>query len=307
MQIVRTLAHLRQVLDDLNSKGASLGFVPTMGALHAGHLALAEEARAQTGVVICSIFVNPLQFNRAEDLARYPRHEEEDLALLKPAGVDLVFMPEVGDLFGGGWEPPVYDLGGLDTVLEGAWRPGHFQGVAQVVGRLLDLIPCTDLYMGLKDYQQCLVVQRLLDTRKGRQAVLHRRPTVRDAMGLALSSRNLLLSAEDLERARGIARTWRWMKEALAAPLSGAVPLSPSAPLSGAVPPSPSAPLSPSALIEGGLHRLEQEGLRPEYLSLVRDGTLDPWSGPAVDGLPRALFAGWLGSVRLIDNELLAP
>ena len=295
MQIVRTLAHLRQVLDDLNSKGATLGFVPTMGALHAGHLALVEEARAQTGVVICSIFVNPLQFNRAEDLARYPRHEEEDLALLKPAGVDLVFMPEVGDLFGGGWEPPVYDLGGLDTVLEGAWRPGHFQGVAQVVGRLLDLIPCTDLYMGLKDYQQCLVVQRLLDTRKGRQAVLHRRPTVRDAMGLALSSRNLLLSAEDLERARGIARTWRWMKEALAAPLSGAVPL------------SPSSPLSPSALIEGGLHRLEQEGLRPEYLSLVRDGTLDPWSGPADDGLPRALFAGWLGSVRLIDNELLAP
>ena len=295
MQIVRTLAHLRQVLDDLNSKGATLGFVPTMGALHAGHLALVEEARAQTGVVICSIFVNPLQFNRAEDLARYPRHEEEDLALLKPAGVDLVFIPEVGDLFGGGWEPPVYDLGGLDTVLEGAWRPGHFQGVAQVVGRLLDLIPCTDLYMGLKDYQQCLVVQRLLDTRKGRQAVLHRRPTVRDAMGLALSSRNLLLSAEDLERARGIARTWRWMKEALAAPLSGAVPL------------SLAAPFSPSALIEGGLHRMEQEGLRPEYLSLVRDGTLDPWSGPAVDGLPRALFAGWLGSVRLIDNELLAP
>ena len=120
-------------------------------------------------------------------------------------------------------------------------------------------------------------------------------------MGLALSSRNLLLSAEDLERARGIARTWRWMKEALAAPLSGAVPLPSSAPPSGAV------PFSPSALIEGGLHRLEQEGLRPEYLSLVRDGTLDPWSGPADDGLPRALFAGWLGSVRLIDNELLAP
>jgi pantoate--beta-alanine ligase len=295
MQIVRTLAHLRQVLDDLNSKGASLGFVPTMGALHAGHLALVEEARAQTGLVICSIFVNPLQFNRAEDLARYPRHEEEDLALLKPAGVDLVFMPEVGDLLGGGWEPPMYDLGGLDTVLEGAWRPGHFQGVAQVVGRLLDLIPCTDLYMGLKDYQQCLVVQRLLDLRPGQQPVLHRRPTVRDAMGLALSSRNLLLSAEDLEWARGIARTWRWMKEALAPSLSGAAS------------PMRVVPLSPSALIEGGLHRLEQEGLRPEYLSLVRDGTLDLWSGPAADGLPRALFAGWLGSVRLIDNEHLAP
>jgi len=171
----------------------------------------------------------------------------------------------------------------------------------------LDLIPCTDLFMGLKDYQQCLVVQRLLDTRKGRQAVLHRRPTVRDAMGLALSSRNLLLSAEDLERARGIARTWRWMKEALAAPPSGAVPLSSSAPPSPSAPPSGAVPPSPSALIEGGLHRLEQEGLRPEYLSLVRDGTLDPWSGPADDGLPRALFAGWLGSVRLIDNELLAP
>lgn len=120
-------------------------------------------------------------------------------------------------------------------------------------------------------------------------------------MGLALSSRNLLLSAEDLERARGIARTWRWMKEALAPSLSGAASPMGAASHMGVV------PLSPSALIEGGLHRLEQEGLRPEYLSLVRDGTLDPWSGPADYGLPRALFAGWLGSVRLIDNELLAP
>ena len=128
MQIVRTLAHLRQVLDDLNSKGASLGFVPTMGALHAGHLALVEEARAQTGVVICSIFVNPLQFNRAEDLARYPRHEEEDLALLKPAGVDLVFMPEVGDLLGGGWEPRCTIWAVWIRFWRGPGAPGIFKG-----------------------------------------------------------------------------------------------------------------------------------------------------------------------------------
>lgn len=294
MEIVRTVDRLGPALEALQRRGPSLGLVPTMGALHAGHGALMQRAVLDCDAVVCSVFVNPLQFNRPEDLERYPRREAEDLALLESLGVDLVWMPEVAEMVGNGWEPPIYDLAGLDTVLEGAWRPGHFMGVAQVVGRLLDLLPCSDLYMGLKDYQQCLVVERLLALRSGQGPVLdgpvlHRIPTVRDAEGLALSSRNLLLSEEELGKARGIARTWRWMKEALAPSLAAG------------------SPLDLASLVEEGLHRLEQEGLRPEYLSLVRDGTLAPWAGPAAGGLPRALFAGWLGTVRLIDNELLAP
>lgn len=300
MEIVRTLDRLGPALEALHQLGPSLGLVPTMGALHEGHKALMLKAVEDCDAVVCSVFVNPLQFNRSEDLERYPRREKEDLAILEEAGVNMVWMPEVEEMVGKAWEPPVYDLAGLDTVLEGAWRPGHFQGVAQIVGRLLDLLPCSDLYMGLKDYQQCLVVERLLALRSGKAPsgkapVLHCLPTVRDGEGLALSSRNLLLSEEELKRARGIARTWRWMKEALTASLSAGAAA------------SAGSPLALAALVEEGLQRLEQEGLRPEYLSLVRDGTLAPWAGPAAGGLPRALFAGWLGSVRLIDNELLAP
>ena len=279
MQIVRTLAHLRQVLDDLNSKGASLGFVPTMGALHAGHLALVEEARAQTGLVICSIFVNPLQFNRAEDLARYPRHEEEDLALLKPAGVDLVFMPEVRDLFGGGWEPPVYDLGGLDTVLEGAWRPGHFQGVCNVVQRLLDIVQPNTIYLGQKDYQQCMIIKKLTELIQSPTQIIIC-PTLRESDGLAMSSRNMRLTSVERMKAVKISEVLLFIKQEIK-------------------------PGNLQDLKQRCINYLTNEGYNVDYVEIA-DATnltlLQNWDGKTK---LVALVAAFLNEVRLIDNRIV--
>jgi pantoate--beta-alanine ligase len=284
MFVARTVEELRVALADfLLSKGDYGGLVPTMGALHQGHAALMKAARQSNDWVAATIFVNPLQFNRHDDLVTYPRREAEDLILLREYGVDLVFAPSPDQVYPPNWSAPQFDLGGLDLLLEGAFRPGHFKGVATVVSRFLDLIPCANLYFGLKDYQQCLVVERLLAQRKERSGkdvpMMVRVPTVRDGDGLALSSRNLLLGPDQLERAKGIARTWTWMK----ANLQG---------------------LEPVALIEGALERMTAEGFRNEYLALVRDGGLESWNKG--NGIPRALYAGWLDEVRLIDNELIA-
>ena len=284
MLVTRTLEELHEALAALGSSmGGDGGMVPTMGALHEGHGALMRIARQSNHWVAATIFVNPLQFNRPDDLARYPRREGEDFLLLQELGVDLVFAPTPDVVFPHNWVAPDLDLDGLDLLWEGAFRPGHFKGVATVVSRLLDLIPCANLYMGLKDYQQCLVVERLLKLRKAMLGqpgpTMVKVPTVRDGDGLALSSRNLLLAPDQLERAKGIARTWSWMN-------------------------ANGQGLEPEALIDGALERLTAEGLRNEYLALVRDGGLDPWKRG--DGPPRALYAGWLDEVRLIDNESLS-
>ncbi len=284
MLVTRTVEELSEALASMElSLGNDGALVPTMGALHEGHGALMRVARQSNAWVAATIFVNPLQFNRPDDLARYPRREGEDFLLLQEHGVDLVFAPSPEVVFPLGWVAPELDLDGLDLLWEGAFRPGHFKGVATVVNRLLDLIPCANLYMGQKDYQQCLVVERLLCLRKAMLVqlgpALVKVPTVRDGDGLALSSRNLLLAPDQLERARGIARTWSWMK-------------------------AHGQGLQPEALVEGALERLTAEGLRNEYLVFVRDGSLEPWKRG--DGAPRALYAGWLDEVRLIDNESLA-
>jgi len=284
MVVTRTVEELQEALTALvSSKGDDGGLVPTMGALHEGHASLMALALETNAWVATTIFVNPLQFNHLADWVRYPRCEKEDFIFLKEQGVDLVFAPTPDEVFPFDWVAPELDLGGLDLQLEGAFRPGHFKGVAIVVGRLLDLIPCASLYMGLKDYQQCLVVERLLLLRKGMSGqegpVMVKVPTVRDGDGLALSSRNLLLGPDQLARAKGIARTWAWMKTVWQG-------------------------LEPQDLIENALKRLTAEGLRNEYLYLARDGGLEPWVKG--DGNPRALYAGWLDEVRLIDNELFS-
>jgi pantoate--beta-alanine ligase len=195
---------VRAACDAARARGLAVGFVPTMGALHRGHLALASEAKRRAGFVVVSIFVNPTQFGPGEDLARYPRDLAGDLAKLEPLGVDLVFAPEASEMYPPGDDTRVR-VGAAAAPLEGAQRPGHFEGVATVVAKLFALVgPCVAVF-GRKDYQQLLVVRRMAaDLRFPVTVVAH--PIVRDADGLALSSRNAYLSADERARALAIVR-----------------------------------------------------------------------------------------------------
>jgi pantoate--beta-alanine ligase len=193
--------------------GGEIGFVPTMGALHEGHLSLVRQARQAGGAVVVSVFVNPTQFNDPADLKSYPRTPEKDLAMLEAEGVDLVFMPPVKEIYP---EPDtrVWDFGELDRVMEGATRPGHFRGVAQVVSRLFDLVRPRAAYFGQKDYQQVAVIREMVRqaAEKGEPwagVEIVECPTVREEDGLAMSSRNALLSAAHRAAAPDIYRALR--------------------------------------------------------------------------------------------------
>lgn len=194
MRVVRTVGELRESLAEAHADGRSIGLVPTMGAFHAGHLALMGAAREGCEVVVVSLFVNPAQFGPAEDLARYPRDEPGDVAAAEAAGVDLLFVPSVDEMYPPGFDTWV-DPGALATVLEGAARPGHFRGVATVCTRLFSMVAPRRAYFGRKDAQQVAVLKQVVrDLALPLEIVAC--PTVRDPDGLALSSRNTFLSAE---------------------------------------------------------------------------------------------------------------
>ena len=256
-----------------------------MGALHAGHLALMARARQENDLAVASIFVNPLQFNDPADLARYPRTPTADQALLQAAGVDALLMPTAQDVYPEGEPLPFFDLAPLDGLLEGAHRPGHFQGVAQVVARLLAFTLPTRLYMGLKDYQQCRVVARMLTQLHGQlpgpppELVLC--PTLRDPDGLAMSSRNVLLTATERELAPAIHQTLLEVQR-----LAGNMP--------------------PAALGNWAAQQLGQvPGFAVDYVELCNAQTLQPathWNAAAPNVV---LAAVRVGKVRLIDNLVL--
>ena len=189
MKSVNTIAELRAYLREVDAAG--VGFVPTMGALHAGHRSLVERARKECQTVVVSVFVNPTQFNDKTDLRNYPRTPEEDLALLTEAGADIVFMPSVEEIYP---EPDTrqFDFGEIDKVMEGATRPGHFNGVAQVVSRLFDIVQPAKAYFGEKDFQQIAVI-KAMNSQLGIDVEIVECPIIRDCDGLALSSRNTLL------------------------------------------------------------------------------------------------------------------
>ena len=205
MKVIRTTEELRGFCAEARHSGHSLGLVPTMGALHAGHMNLVNEARAANDVVVVSVFVNPTQFNNPEDLRTYPRTEEADLALLDAAGVDAAFAPSVAEMYP---EPDtrIFDLGAVAEVMEGKMRPGHFNGVAQVVSRLFDMTRPTRAYFGEKDFQQIAVIRRMVEI-EGFDLEIVDCPIKREADGLAMSSRNVRLSAEQRAIAPAIHRT----------------------------------------------------------------------------------------------------
>ena len=189
MKSVNTIAELRAYLQEVDAAG--VGFVPTMGALHAGHRSLVERARKECQTVVVSVFVNPTQFNDKTDLRNYPRTPEKDLALLTEAGANIVFMPSVEEIYP---EPDTrqFDFGQIDKVMEGATRPGHFNGVAQVVSRLFDIVKPAKAYFGEKDFQQIAVI-KAMNSQLGIEVEIVECPIIRDSDGLALSSRNTLL------------------------------------------------------------------------------------------------------------------
>lgn len=255
---------------------SSVGFVPTMGALHEGHVSLIKKARAENDTVAVSVFVNPTQFNDKEDLRNYPRTPEEDLAVLQAAGADLVFMPTVEEIYP---EPDtrVFDFGTLDKVMEGATRPGHFNGVAQVVSRLFDIVQPDRAYFGEKDFQQIAVIKSMVG-QLGMDVGIVECPIVRGADGLAVSSRNRLLSEEH-----------RRVAPAIYAALQS----------EAAVAGSKSVAETVAAVVE----RVEKSGLLEViYFKLVDEETLEEVSEWNDASHIRGCIAVQAGNIRLIDN-----
>lgn len=204
MKVLRTVKELAEFSRSLRAEGRTIGLVPTMGALHAGHLSLVRKARGENDAVVVSVFVNPTQFNNPDDLSTYPRTEDADAGLLEQEGVDVMFAPDVQEIYPeGGDEGYVFDLGRVAEVMEGAMRPGHFQGVAQIVSKLLRMATPHRAYFGEKDFQQIAVIRRMVAT-EGIDVDIVACPIVREADGLALSSRNVRLSSSQREVAPGI-------------------------------------------------------------------------------------------------------
>lgn len=278
MIIVKTSSSLKRSL--LNDKATTIGFVPTMGALHKGHLSLLAQAAAASDLVVCSIFVNPTQFNNPADFAKYPITLEKDILLLEAAGVDILFLPSVAEMYPTGTtDLEHYDLGYLETVMEGAFRPGHFQGVCQVMSRLIKLVQPQKLFMGQKDYQQCMVVKRLLQI-MGASVEFVTCPTVREADGLAMSSRNMRLNQEERKNAPAIYQALTAMKADLKKKDFEALKSSAAATLTNA-------------------------GLNPDYIEIADGNTLQLLSSTDHSDKPVALIAAFMNEVRLIDNMIL--
>jgi len=262
-------------LDVRRMSGQSIGFVPTMGALHEGHIALVQRARAENDVVGCSIFVNPIQFNNPEDLEKYPRTLERDLEMLKEAGCDLVFVPSVKEMYP---EPVTqkYDFGALERVMEGKSRPGHFNGVAVVVKKLLDIFRPDRAYFGEKDYQQLCIIQALVN-KTSLPVEIVPCPTIREGDGLAMSSRNRRLSDEERRVAPEIFTTLMAVKDQ-----AGKVPV--------------------AELKKWASDRIAGFGMVIDYFEIAEAGTLQPVDNWHAGAPLRAFAACFLGNVRLIDN-----
>ncbi|KQN36496.1 pantoate--beta-alanine ligase [Sphingomonas sp. Leaf407] len=273
MQIIRRLEALRQALDLYAHAGEGVALVPTMGALHAGHMALVDAARRRAPRTVVSIFVNPKQFGPGEDLARYPRREAADAQMLADHGVDILWAPEVDEMYPAGFATTV-SVSGVSEVLDGAHRLGHFDGVATVVARLFGQVRPVAAFFGEKDFQQLAVVRRMVADLSLPVEIVGV-PTQREDDGLALSSRNIYLDEAERTRAVALPRALGVAERAL------------------------SRGDDPASAVAGALAALTRAGFDPDYVALVDAETLrDPVRGrPA-----RLLAAARLGTTRLIDN-----
>ncbi len=213
MIIFKKIIDIDNHLKVLQTQGKKTGFVPTMGALHEGHISLITEAKNKAEIVVSSIFVNPVQFNDTRDFEKYPNTIDKDIYLLEKAGCDVLFLPSIAELYPGGLHKTMqYELGYLETILDGASRPGHFQGVCQVVEKLLTIAHPDILLLGQKDYQQCLVIKKLSELMQLHGEIIIC-PTQREADGLAMSSRNLRLTGAERIKAPLIYETLQYVKQ----------------------------------------------------------------------------------------------
>jgi len=277
MKLIRSKFELLTDIQLLKFLGKTIGFVPTMGALHAGHIALVKRAVAENDICIVSIFVNPTQFNNITDLEKYPRNLERDAKLLENAGCELIFAPESdmiynSDEISNRFE---FDFGGLDTVMEGKFRPGHFNGVVQIVSKFFQLIQPNKAYFGEKDFQQLAIIQNMVNILNFDVEIVDC-PIIRESSGLAMSSRNERLTAEQRKKAVEISKVLFESRNF-------------------------AAQLSPKKLTRWVIDKINTvHELEVEYYEIVNSITLQPlvsWSEPAV-----GCIAVYCGKVRLIDN-----
>jgi pantoate--beta-alanine ligase len=276
MEIIYKKDPLAARVQEIRASGKTLGFVPTMGALHEGHLSLVRICRQQNDFTVVSIFVNPTQFNDSEDLKRYPRMPEKDQAMLRSAGCDIVFMPDEKEVYP---EPDkrIFDFGGLDSVMEGKHRPGHFNGVAQVVTRFFDMIRPDRAYFGLKDYQQLAIIRKVARDLRYPVEIISC-PIVRECDGLAMSSRNILLDAKQRKTALVLSQALFLAKDMKSSH-------------------------SPEEVIDFVTEKVKStKGVQLEYFEIINGSNLlqaDEWSE---ENDVIGCIAARVGKIRLIDN-----
>ncbi len=279
MIIFKSAKETSNYLREIAKANGKTGFVPTMGALHKGHLSLVEESRRSNDTTVCSIFVNPSQFNDPDDFLKYPVTVEKDIELLVDSGTDVLFLPSVEEVYPAGYQPQHFDLGDLEQILEGKYRPGHFQGVCQVVNRLLDITNPDQLYLGRKDYQQCLVIKKLTTMRNREKPLITISDTMREPDGLAMSSRNRRLTREQRKKAGVIFETLEYIRENF----------------------------SNTALRDlknEATSRLVSAGFAVDYVAIADAHSLLPAIDKEKDMV--VLIAATIGDIRLIDNMQLS-
>jgi pantoate--beta-alanine ligase len=282
VQVVRSVAELRQLVGTARRQGGRIGFVPTMGFLHEGHVSLLRRAAEEADVVVLSIFVNPTQFNDPADLQAYPRNEERDLALAAEAGTHIAFLPEAHEVYPEGYATTVRIDGPITETLEGAFRgPGHFYGVATVVAKLFSMVQPDAAFFGQKDAQQCVVVRRLIrDLNLPVELVVC--PTVREPDDLAMSSRNVRLKGADRDRALALIEG---LRAAEAAVHDGQTDV--------------------EEVLAVATKAMLGRGVTPEYIAAVDPDSLAPLR--RIDGRALVAVAAEVGPVRLIDNVIIEP
>ncbi len=283
MILFKTINGLQQHLRLQVKNNKTTGLVPTMGALHSGHLSLIQACRQQCDLTVASIFVNPTQFNDAADFEKYPVTIENDILLLEQAGCDILFLPSVKEMYPGGMHlQQPYPLGNIEKLLEGSFRPGHFQGVCQVVSRLLDIVEPQQLFLGQKDYQQCMVLTKLIEL-MGKANTIQIRicPVLREPSGLAMSSRNVRLDAAGKQKATAIYRALLFLQQNRTA-------------------------LPVETLVQQATQRLTEAGFEGiDYVAIVHASNLEAVQAVTPAMPVMGLIAATLNGVRLIDNMQL--